>query len=35
MKLRTQFTVLMVIFCVIFLLTGVSFYYTNQQIEQN
>jgi len=34
MKLRSQFTILMVIFCVIFLLIGISAYYTNQQIER-
>jgi hypothetical protein len=34
MKLRTQFTMLMVVFCVIFLLIGVSAYYTSQQISR-
>ncbi len=34
MKLRTQFTILMVISFTIFLLIGVSAYYTNQQIAR-
>jgi hypothetical protein len=34
MKLRTQFTILMVVFCIIFLLIGASAFYTNQQIAK-
>jgi PAS domain S-box-containing protein len=34
MKLRTQFTILITVFCIIFLLIGTSAYYTNQQIAK-
>jgi PAS domain S-box-containing protein len=34
MKLRTQFTSLMIIFCIIFISIGISAWYTNQQIAK-